>query len=114
MLITRQVGLRGAFAFPIWCVDRVLGVMEFFSRDPAEPDEELLAMMGAVGSQIGQFIERKHSAQAADEALKRSQALLQGILPAEVAQELETTCGVRARHHEYVAVLFCDIEGFAA
>jgi class 3 adenylate cyclase len=71
-------------------------------------------MMGAVGSQIGQFIERKHSAQAAEEALRRSQALLQGILPAEVAQELETTRGVRARHHEYVAVLFCDIEGFAA
>ncbi|MGH8521351.1 MAG: GAF domain-containing protein [Gammaproteobacteria bacterium] len=112
--IARQVGLRGAFAFPIWCEGRVLGVMEFFSRDPAEPDEALLAMMGAVGSQIGQFIERKHSAQAAEEALKRSQALLQGILPAEVAQELETTRGVRARHHEYVAVLFCDIDGFAA
>jgi len=28
----------------------VLGAMEFFSRDPAEPDEALLAMMGAVGS----------------------------------------------------------------
>ncbi|MGI8425210.1 MAG: GAF domain-containing protein, partial [Actinomycetota bacterium] len=48
--IARQVGLRGAFAFPIWCEGRVLGAMEFFSRDPAEPDEALLAMMGAVGS----------------------------------------------------------------
>ncbi|MGH3995202.1 MAG: adenylate/guanylate cyclase domain-containing protein, partial [Pseudonocardiaceae bacterium] len=112
--IARQVGLRGAFAFPIWCEGRVLGVMEFFSRDPADPDEALLAMMGAVGSQIGQFIERKQSAQAAEEALRRSQALLQGILPAEVAQELETTRGVRARHHENVAVLFCNIDGFAA
>jgi len=55
----------------------VLGVMEFFSRDPAEPDETLLAMMGAVGSQIGQFIERKHSAQEAEKALQRSQELLQ-------------------------------------
>ena len=112
--IARQVGLRGAFAFPIWCEGRVLGAMEFFSRDPAEPDEALLAMMGAVGSQIGQFIERKQSAQAAEEALRRSQALLQGILPAEVAQEWETTRGVRARHHENVAVLFCNIDGFAA
>ncbi|MFH0340609.1 MAG: GAF domain-containing protein [Chromatiales bacterium] len=112
--IARQVGLRGAFAFPIWCEGRVLGVMEFFSRDPADPDEALLAMMGAVGSQIGQFIERKHSAQAAEEALRRSQEILQGILPAEVAQEWETTRGVRARHHENVAVLFCNIDGFAA
>ena len=112
--IARQVGLRGAFAFPIWCEGRVLGAMEFFSRDPAEPDEALLAMMRAVGSQIGQFIERKQSEQAAEEALRRSQALLQGILPAEVAQEWEITRGVRARHHENVAVLFCNIDGFAA
>ncbi len=112
--VARQVGLRGAFAFPIWCEGRVLGVMEFFSRDPAEPDEALLAMMGAVGSQIGQFIERKHSAHAAEEALRRLQALLQGVLPAEVAQEWETTRGVQARHHDNVAVLFCNIDGFAA
>ncbi|MGH8587278.1 MAG: adenylate/guanylate cyclase domain-containing protein, partial [Gammaproteobacteria bacterium] len=112
--IARQVGLSGAFAFPIWCEGRVLGVMEFFSRHPAEPDEALLAMMGAVGSQIGQFIERKRAGQEAEEALQRSHEILQGILPAEVAQELETTRGVRARHHENVAVLFCNIDGFAA
>lgn len=75
--VARQVGLRGAFAFPIWCEGRVLGVMEFFSRDPAEPDEALLAMMGAVGSQIGQFIERKQAAQEAEETLQRSQEILQ-------------------------------------
>jgi GAF domain-containing protein len=112
--IARQVGLRGAFAFPIWCEGRVLGVMEFFSRDPAEPDEALLAMMGAVGSQIGQFIERKRAGQEAEEALRRSHEILQGILPADVAQELKTTRGVRARQHENVAVLFCNIDGFAA
>ncbi|MGH8585731.1 MAG: GAF domain-containing protein [Gammaproteobacteria bacterium] len=72
--IALTVGLRGALAFPIWCEGRVLGIMEFFSRDPAEPDEALLAMMGAVGSQIGQFIERKRAAQEAEEALKFLQA----------------------------------------
>ncbi|MGH8573611.1 MAG: GAF domain-containing protein, partial [Gammaproteobacteria bacterium] len=112
--IARQIGLRGAFAFPIWCEGQVLGVMEFFSPEVAEPDEALLAMMGAVGSQIGQFIERKRAAQAAEETLRRSQELLQGILPGEVAQEWETTRGVQARHHENVAVLFCNIDGFAA
>ncbi len=112
--IARKVGLRGAFAFPIGCEGRVLGVMEFFSRDPAEPDETLLAMMGAVGSQIGQFIERKRAAEQVQETLKRSQDLLQGILPEEVAQEWATTRGVRARYHDNVAVLFCNIDGFAA
>jgi GAF domain-containing protein len=76
--VARKAGLRGAFAFPIWCEGRVLGVMEFFSTEVAEPDEALLAMMGAVGSQIGQFIERKQAAQEAEEALQRSKELLQG------------------------------------
>jgi GAF domain-containing protein len=53
--------LHGAFAFPVRLKDRVLGVMEFFSRKVQEPDEALLAMMAAVGSQIGQFIERKNA-----------------------------------------------------
>jgi serine phosphatase RsbU (regulator of sigma subunit)/putative methionine-R-sulfoxide reductase with GAF domain len=53
--------LHGAFAFPVCMQDRVLGVMEFFSTHVQEPDEALLAMMAAVGSQIGQFIERKNA-----------------------------------------------------
>src|SRR6202008_588584 len=54
-------GLHGAFAFPVRLKDHVLGVMEFFSRKVQEPDDALLAMMDAVGSQIGQFIERKNA-----------------------------------------------------
>jgi PAS domain S-box-containing protein len=34
-------------------------VIEFFSREIRQPDKELLEMFAAVGSQIGQFIERK-------------------------------------------------------
>ncbi|MGH8650976.1 MAG: GAF domain-containing protein [Gammaproteobacteria bacterium] len=78
--IARKVGLRGAFALPIWCEGRVLAVMEFFSTEVAEPDEALLAMMGAVGSQIGQFIERKRAAQEAEEALQLLQARWLGPL----------------------------------
>ena len=39
----------------------VLGVLEFFSREIRRPDEELLALLATVGSQIGQFIERKRA-----------------------------------------------------
>ena len=76
--IARQVGLRGAFAFPIWCEGRVLGVMEFFSRDPAEPDEALLAMMGAVGSQNRTV----HRAQAGSPGSGRNPAALARVLQA--------------------------------
>ena len=57
--IAAQEGLHAAFAFPIRLGSEVLGVLEFFSHQIQQPDVQLLNMMGAVGSQIGQFIERK-------------------------------------------------------
>jgi len=54
-------GLHGAFGFPIQSGGEVLGVIEFFSRRIEQPDEELLQMFSAVGSQIGQFIERQRA-----------------------------------------------------
>jgi signal transduction histidine kinase len=57
-------GLHGVLAFPI-CSDNVLlGVVEFGSEEIEHPDEEVLAMLGAVGSQIGQFQDRKRIEEA--------------------------------------------------
>jgi signal transduction histidine kinase/CheY-like chemotaxis protein/HPt (histidine-containing phosphotransfer) domain-containing protein len=52
-------GLHGAFAFPIVGPNGFLGVMEFFSPEIREPDDDVLRMFEAVGGQVGQFIERK-------------------------------------------------------
>ena len=60
--------LHGAFGFPILFDDGVTGVIESFSRRIQEPDEDLLQMMAAHGSQIGQFIERKRAEQALERA----------------------------------------------
>ena len=57
-----QEGLHGAFAFPIELSGEILGVMEFFSREIQQPDEDLLQAMAAVGSQVGQFIGRRQAA----------------------------------------------------
>src|SRR6266581_4190944 len=54
-------GLHGAFAFPIFFGKHFLAVMEFFSREILEPDEELLRMFASIGSQIGQFMEHKRA-----------------------------------------------------
>ncbi len=67
-----RCGLHGAFAFPILHGEEVLGVMEFFHENILEPDGPLLAMIAAVGSQVGQFIERMRT----DEALRCTQELL--------------------------------------
>ncbi len=57
--IAEREGLHGAFAFPIRGQNQVLGVMEFFASERREPDENLLEMMSSMGTQIGQFMERK-------------------------------------------------------
>ena len=57
-------GLHGAIGFPILVGGEVLGVLEFFSRQIQKPDPRLLEMMGSIGSQIGQFIERRHAENA--------------------------------------------------
>ncbi|HEX5043163.1 MAG TPA: response regulator [Candidatus Polarisedimenticolaceae bacterium] len=64
--IAEEEGLHAALGFPILLGERVLGVMEFFSREIQEPDEGLLELLGAVGSQIGQFIERKRAEEELD------------------------------------------------
>jgi len=52
-------GLRSAVGIPIRDSDGVCGVMEFFDRRLAAPDEELLELLTAASEQIGQFFARK-------------------------------------------------------
>ncbi len=66
-------GLHATFAFPISYRKRFLAVMECFSCEIREPDEELLKVFASVGSQIGQFIQRKE----AEGALQKSKELLE-------------------------------------
>lgn len=56
-----KAGLRSAFALPIRLGDQVLGAMEFYHREKRLPDEWLIAMSVAIGSQIGQFMARKQA-----------------------------------------------------
>jgi PAS domain S-box-containing protein len=51
--------LHGAFGVPIRSGRRIMGVMEFFSREIRQPDTTLLQMMADIGIKVGQFIERK-------------------------------------------------------
>ena len=77
-----RVGFRGGFAFPLMLGREVLGVMEFFSRNDREPDQGLRDLMASVGSQIGQFIERKDAEAAARVSEERMQAVFDSALDA--------------------------------
>src|SRR5262245_24392146 len=52
-------GLHGAFGCPILLGREPLGVIEFFSHEVRQPDEDLLEMMATIGSQVALFIGRK-------------------------------------------------------
>jgi signal transduction histidine kinase/integral membrane sensor domain MASE1/CheY-like chemotaxis protein len=67
--IALNAGLHAAFAFPIMFGEKFLGVMEFFSHEIRQPDNAVLAMFGSVGSQIGQFMERKHNEEEREKLL---------------------------------------------
>lgn len=69
-------GLHSAFAFPISFGKHFVGVMEFFSLEIRERDEDLLKIFGAIGSQIGQFVQRKR----AEAALQKSKELLEQLV----------------------------------
>jgi PAS domain S-box-containing protein len=56
-----RAGLHGGVIFPILLDTEALGVVEFFSRAARERDEEQLATLSAIGSQIGQYIKRQRA-----------------------------------------------------
>ena len=62
--IAAKEGLHAAFGFPVLLGTEVVGVLEFFSDQIHKPDGRLLDMMSAIGSQIGQFMERKEAEDA--------------------------------------------------
>jgi PAS domain S-box-containing protein len=64
--VALEEGLHGAFALPLLIRGAVVGVMEFFSREIREPDEDLLRMLARVGAQVGQFMERKRAEEELD------------------------------------------------
>jgi PAS domain S-box-containing protein len=77
-------GLRAAFCFPIAIDGRVVGAIEFFAPVHDEIDDELLAAMTVLGSQVGQVVARRRAEDAvhAGEALNR--AILASALDAVV------------------------------
>ncbi|HKN87848.1 MAG TPA: PAS domain S-box protein [Nitrospiraceae bacterium] len=69
-----SLGLHGALAFPVKLHGHILGVLECFSRDIRQPDDDLLQMLGAIGSQLGQFIERTQAQAALDRTYAKMEA----------------------------------------
>lgn len=56
-----KTGLQSAIAFPIHLDEKMLGIMEFFSKNLIEFDNNLMQTLDIIGNQVGQFIKRKEA-----------------------------------------------------
>lgn len=54
-----NLGVRSAFGFPIVSAGDVTAILEFFSRDAAQPDVRLLHIVRVLGEQVGRVLERR-------------------------------------------------------
>jgi PAS domain S-box-containing protein len=85
----RAAGLHAAFCFPIRSARGVLGVIEFFTGEPREPDPGLLATMAHLGDQIGQAVERRRDAEELRAQEARHRAMLDAALDCVVTMDHE-------------------------
>lgn len=82
--ITKRLGLRSAFGFPLIVAGDVSAILELFSSERRPIDETTLSMTVNVGSQIGQFIERQAAQQELRNTLDRLKQL-QSVTDAALA-----------------------------
>jgi PAS domain-containing protein len=87
--VAAECGVHAAFAFPIRAGRGVIGVVEFFTREFAEPDRYLLDLMETIGYQLGQQIERSRAEEAVRNSEARKSAMLEASLDCIVSMDSE-------------------------
>ncbi len=53
-----KAGLHSGFGFPVTNSKGLIGVVEVFSEKTLQPEEDMAQLIGSLGNQIGQFLER--------------------------------------------------------
>lgn len=109
--LLQQAGLRGSLGFPITSEGAILGVLMFFSQTVQPADHDMLTMLVAIGSQIGQFLEQRRV-----EAALQYQAIYDALtgLPNRhlLHDRLQQALLVAQRGHHKLALLVMDLDQF--
>jgi diguanylate cyclase (GGDEF)-like protein/PAS domain S-box-containing protein len=72
-------GLHGLVGFPVRSGRRVVGMISLATWAPRQLDEGLLGVMNDIGTQIGEFVERKRAESALQESEKRMRSVLDNV-----------------------------------
>ncbi|GAA2579327.1 hypothetical protein GCM10010399_06350 [Dactylosporangium fulvum] len=80
-------GVGAAVAFPITAGGLTVAVLEFFTREPVDPDPGLLEIMADVGTQLGRVADRMTAWQALQFGAQRLERILDSCVEAFVAMD---------------------------
>ena len=72
-------GLHGIVGFPVRSGRRVVGMISLHTWAARDLDDGLVAVMNDVGSQVGEFVERKRAEVALQESEKRMRSVLDNV-----------------------------------
>ena len=85
--VATEVGLKGAFCFPIPIGDGTFAVIECFSVNAVTPDDRLLEVTAHIGRQLGRVIASAQLAEALRESESRFRSVAESATDAIVAAD---------------------------
>jgi len=92
-LAAARAGLCGAFALPVVMPKAaggdLVGVIEALGHEHRPPDDQVLAVMAALGSQVGQFLHRRQSEAALRQSEERLRLIIDSAIDAVVIVDAE-------------------------
>jgi predicted signal transduction protein with EAL and GGDEF domain len=109
--LRKHLGVRGAFAFPIYADGEIKAVLEFFTAAAVAPDLTLLDVMTQIGNHLGRVVERiRGREQIAHQATHDALTGLSNRLLFRDRLELALARG--ERRGSFAALLFLDLDRF--
>ena len=87
--VCEEVGLRGAFSFPVSVAERVYAIVECFSIEAVRPDPRLLEVTAHIGRQLGRVIQNMETEIALRDSETRFRSVAESATDAIVAADQE-------------------------